>query len=53
MDPVALKIQAFIFLPNGPNANQLVNNCYNPFTTVSQAYIPTVKIDQKLSDQQN
>ncbi|HLI85165.1 MAG TPA: TonB-dependent receptor [Bryobacteraceae bacterium] len=49
MDPVALKIQALIPLPQGPNANQLVNNYLNPFTTVSQNYIPTLKIDHSFN----
>jgi hypothetical protein len=52
LDPVAMKVQALIPLPAGPNASQLVNNYNNPFHTKSEAYIPTVKIDHTLTTAQ-
>jgi len=47
MDPVALKVQALIPLPNvAPNA--LTNNAIYPYPTDRIAYIPSFKIDQNL-----
>jgi len=49
LDPVALKIQALVPTPQGVNATQSINNYINPFTTKTQAYIPSIKIDHALS----
>jgi hypothetical protein len=49
LDPVALRIQALVPLPQGPNATQLINNFNNPFQTTTQYYIPSLKLDHSLS----
>jgi hypothetical protein len=49
LDPVALKIQALVPNPQGPNATQLINNYNNPFQTKTQSYIPSIKLDHSLS----
>jgi hypothetical protein len=49
LDPVALKIQALVPNPQGPNATQLINNYNSPFQTKTQSYIPSIKLDHSLS----
>jgi hypothetical protein len=48
-DPVALKIQALIPNPQGPDASQLINNYNNPYQVHSKEHIPSIKIDHSLS----
>jgi hypothetical protein len=45
-DPVALKIQSFIPLPNQPG---LYNNYVNQFTNPRNSMVPSFKVDQNLS----
>ncbi|HEY6346786.1 MAG TPA: TonB-dependent receptor [Bryobacteraceae bacterium] len=49
LDPVALRIQAMIPLPQGPNASALVNNGIYPFVSPNLTSIPSFKIDHSLS----
>ncbi len=46
MDPVALKIQALMPLPNGPNATQFINNDLPTWANTRITTIPSLKIDQ-------
>jgi len=46
MDPVALKLQALIPLPNRPG---LINNYINPFLSERVTYIPAIKLDHNIS----
>jgi hypothetical protein len=48
-DPVALKIQALVPLPAGPNAGFLVNNGLYPFSTDNRNFISSLKLDHLLS----
>jgi hypothetical protein len=48
LDPVALKIQSLLPLPNGPNANGLINNYLPTYANPSVTSIPSVKIDYLL-----
>jgi hypothetical protein len=47
-DPVALKIQALLPLPNGPAANSLVGNYIQVYPTSRVTQVPSFKIDQIL-----
>jgi hypothetical protein len=49
IDPVALRLQALVPLPQGPNATQLINNYLNPFQTKTQYFIPSLKLDHTLT----
>ncbi|MBV9768663.1 MAG: TonB-dependent receptor, partial [Bryobacterales bacterium] len=51
MDPVALKVQSLIPLPNVPGAS--VNNYLPSFDSTRVTTIPAVKIDQQISTQQH
>jgi Carboxypeptidase regulatory-like domain/TonB dependent receptor len=44
-DPVALKIQALFPMPNGPNANDLINNYIEVYPTSRVTQVPSFKID--------
>ncbi len=48
-DPVALKIQALLPLPAGPNASLLTNNGLYPFFTDNRNFISSLKLDHLLS----
>ncbi|MCU1337581.1 MAG: hypothetical protein JWO19_3162 [Bryobacterales bacterium] len=48
MDPISLKIQALMPLPNVPGAT-IINNGLFPFTGSSITTIPAIKIDHSLS----
>ncbi len=48
-DPVAQKIQSFIPLPSGPNANALINNYLPTYANPKLTYIPSLKMDYLLS----
>lgn len=47
-DPVAVKIQNLIPLPNSGPATQLVNNYFNPESTYKDTTIPSFKLDQNI-----
>jgi len=49
LDPVALRVQALIPQPQGPLATGLIQNYVNPYTTVAQDHIPSIKIDHSVS----
>jgi hypothetical protein len=49
LDPVALKIQALIPAPQGPNASALVNNGIHPYSSPTLTSIPSLKLDHSLS----
>jgi hypothetical protein len=47
-DPVAVKIQALIPMPQGANSNSLVNNFINTYPSGRITTIPSVKGDQQI-----
>jgi len=49
LDPVALKVQSLIPLPQGPLAAGLIQNYVNPYQIQSKYFIPSIKIDHSLS----
>src|SRR5262249_53414011 len=49
-DPVALKIQALLPLPNGPNANDLTNNYIQVYPTSRVTQVPSFKIDHLIGN---
>lgn len=50
-DPLAAKIQSFFPLPSGPGINSTGNNNYLPtYANPKDSGIPSIKIDQTLSD---
>src|SRR6185312_2913353 len=49
MDPVALKVQALVPAPAGPNAGLAINNGLYPFPTDNRNYISSLKLDHMLS----
>jgi hypothetical protein len=48
-DPVALKIQGFVPVPEGPNMNSITNNYLHPWTSPNIRTIPSLKVDHNLS----
>jgi len=49
-DPIAVKIQALFPQPNGPNANDLVNNYKEVYPTSRVTQVPSFKIDQMIGN---
>jgi hypothetical protein len=49
LDPVALKIQSYIPLPEGPNQGNLTNNYLHTWTSPNIRWIPGFKIDHNIS----
>jgi carboxypeptidase family protein/TonB-dependent receptor-like protein len=49
MDPISLKIQSFMPLPNAGSTGQLINNGLYPFLGSSITTLPALKIDHSIS----
>jgi len=49
LDKVALKAQALVPTPQGPQATGLIQNYVNPYQTKTKYYVPSIKIDHSLS----